>query len=78
MSKPRTVRFPEGFDGMVDEYLTQNGLKFNQFIKLAVEKFMSEPNAIELVPVDKKKFREHMKKAFSEHRKAMDELAQKD
>ncbi|MBL6989629.1 MAG: hypothetical protein ISR65_07620 [Bacteriovoracaceae bacterium] len=77
MSKARTIRFTEQIDALVDEYTNKNGLKLNQLVNIAVKKFISEPNAIELEPVDAKdsEWEAKMKKAFSKHRKAMDELS---
>ena len=75
MTKARTIRFREDLDLQVDEYTSKNDLNLNQMVNLAVEKFISEPHTIELVPVDKQKFKEHLEKAFIEHKKAMDELA---
>ncbi len=75
MSRPRTIRFKEELDSEVDEYTNKNGLNLNQLINLAVAKFISEPNTIELIPADDDKWSEEMKKAFVKHRKAMDELA---
>ncbi|MDC1174187.1 hypothetical protein OAT67_02255 [Bacteriovoracaceae bacterium] len=77
MSKARTIRFNEQLDSMVDEYTNKNGLKLNQLVNIAVKKYISEPNAIELEPVDTNdgEWNANMKKAFSKHKKAMDELA---
>lgn len=74
MSKARTVRFSDQLDSMVDEYIQKNGLKFNQFIKLAVEKYIRDPNTIELIPVDDKGWEELTEKNFAKHKEAMDEL----
>ena len=75
MTKARTIRFREDLDPQVDEYASKNGLNLNQMVNLAVEKFISEPQTIELVPLNDKECEDLMKKAFAEHRKAMDELA---
>ena len=77
MSKARTIRFNEQIDTLVDEYTLKNGLKLNQLVNIAVKKYINEPNSIELEPVDAKDFEWEgsMKKAFTKHRKSMDELA---
>ena len=77
MSKARTIRFNEQLDSIVDEYTNKNGLKLNQLVNIAVKKYISEPNTIELIPVDisDDEWDHKMKKAFSKHRKAMDELS---
>lgn len=77
MSKARTVRFNEQLDKMVDEFTDKNGLKLNQLVTLAVQKYITEPNSIELEPVAAKDidWNKTMKKSFKKHRKAMDELA---
>ena len=77
MSKTRTVRFNEQLDSQVDEYTTKNGLKVNQLINMAVKKYISEPNSIELEPIEAKdsEWENGMEEAFSKHSKAMGELA---
>lgn len=77
MSKARTVRFEEELDKMVDQFTNTNGLKLNQLVNLAVKKYITEPNVIELEPVEAsdEQWTKNMKKSFSKHRKAMDELA---
>lgn len=77
MSKARTVRFEEELDRMVDQFTDINGLKVNQLVNLAVRKYITEPNSIELEPVDTsdEQWTKNMKKSFSKHRKSMDELA---
>ena len=77
MSKARTIRFEDKLDQMVDKYSKKNGLKINQLVNIAVKKFILEPNTIELEPVEssKKSWSKNMKKSFSKHKKAMDELA---
>jgi hypothetical protein len=77
MSKARTIRFEDKLDSMVEEYTDKNGLKLNQLVNIAVKKFITVSNAIELEPVDANdsKWDEKMKKNFSKHKKAMGELA---
>jgi antitoxin component of RelBE/YafQ-DinJ toxin-antitoxin module len=77
MSKTRTVRFNEKLDSQVDEYTSKNGLKLNQLINLAVKKYITEPNTINLEPVDAKnnEWLDGLEETFSNHSKAMDELA---
>ncbi|MBF0316341.1 MAG: hypothetical protein HQK50_16860 [Oligoflexia bacterium] len=79
MSKARTIRFNDKLDVMVDRYSKSNGLKVNQLVNIAVKKFISEPNSIELEPVTvaakKESWNKSTKKAFKKHKKAMDELS---
>ena len=77
MSKARTIRFSEQIDSLVDEYTSKNGLKLNQLVNIAVKKYITEPNTIELEPVeaDNSEWEDSMQKAFTRHRKSMDELA---
>lgn len=76
MSKARTVRFDEKLDDLVDEYADKNGLNFNQLVQYAVKKFITEPNSIELEPVEAsdKAWNGSVKKAFAKHKKTMKEL----
>jgi hypothetical protein len=79
MAKQRTVRFDENLDNMVDQFTEKNGLKFNQLIALAVERFITEKNVIELEPVTlnatDSEWKKGMKESYSKHKKTMDELA---
>ena len=77
MSKARTIRFEEPLDSLVDKYSKKNRLKINQLVTIAVQKFITEPNSIELEPVhsNSKSWNENMKKSFKKNKKAMDELA---
>lgn len=76
MAKARTVRFEEELDKMVDQFTDKNGLKLNQLVNLAVKKYITEPNTIELKPVhaSDEEWNNKMKKSFAKNRKAMDEL----
>lgn len=77
MGKPKTIRFEEQLEPKVNEYVEKNGMKLNQLVNLAVKKFITETNTIELEPVDidDENWNKTMKKAFENNRKAMDELA---
>ncbi len=74
MSLPKSVRFDSDLEKKVESYLEQNPVKFSQLIAMAVEKFISEPQKIELRPVDSAKIRETAKKAFLKHKHTMDKL----
>lgn len=74
MGLPKTVRFEEDLEGKVEEYLEANGIKFSQLVNLAVSKFISEPQSIQLAPVDTKNFMKTATKAFHKHKNAMDKL----
>jgi len=78
--KARTVRLKGQLESQVTKYLDKNELNFNKFINLAVEKFISEPQVIELEPVNtteakNKDWNKSVDKSFKKHRKAMDELS---
>ena len=72
MGLPKTVRFEEGLERKVEKYLEANGIKFSQLVNLAVSKFISEPQSIQLAPVDTKNFMKVATKAFHKHKNAMD------
>lgn len=74
MGLPKTVRFDDELEKKMEEYLEANGLKFSQLINMAVAKFISEPQTIQLAPVETKDFMEAATKAFKKHRNAMDKL----
>ncbi|MDZ4660044.1 MAG: hypothetical protein SGJ18_00350 [Pseudomonadota bacterium] len=74
MGVPKTVRFDDDLEKKVEEYLDVNGIKFAQLVNMAVEKFITEPQTIRLVPVDTKDFLATAKKAFKKHKNAMDKL----
>jgi hypothetical protein len=71
---PKTVRFEEELEDKVEKYLEANGIKFSQLLNLAVSKFISEPQSIQLAPVDTKDFMKTAAKAFNKHKNAMDKL----
>ena len=74
MGLPKTVRFEEELEEKLEEYLEANGIRFSQLINLAVSKFISEPQSIQLAPVDTKDFMKTATKAFHKHKNAMDKL----
>lgn len=74
MGLPKSVRFEDELEQKVEKYLEANGLKFAQLVNLAVAKFISEPQSIQLAPVDSKDFLVSATKAFKKHKKAMDKL----
>lgn len=74
MGLPKTVRFEEELEKKVDKYLEANGIKFSHLINMAVSKFISEPQTIQLAPVNKTDFMKTATKAFSKHKNAMDKL----
>ena len=74
MGLPKTVRFEEELEGKVEEYLEANGIKFSQLVNMAVSKFISEPQTIQLAPVSTNDFLKTATKAFSKHKNAMDKL----
>jgi len=50
----RSIRFDESLDKKVRDYLNKNNIRLSTLISLAVEKFISETNRIELRPVESK------------------------
>ena len=74
MGLPKTVRFEEELEEKVEKYLESNEIKFSQLINMAVEKFISEPQTIELKPVNSHEFLKSAKIAFKKHKGAMDKL----
>jgi hypothetical protein len=74
MGLPKTVRFENELETKVEEYLEKNDIKFSQLVNIAVEKFISEPQSIELEPIDSKKWEQTIAKSFKKHKHAMDKL----
>ncbi len=74
MGLPKTVRFEDELEEKVEKYLEANGIKFSQLVNLAVSKFISEPQTIQLAPVNQKDFLAAASKAFKKHKNAMDKL----
>lgn len=74
MGLPKTVRFDEALEHKVEKYIEKNHIKFAQLVNMAVEKFISEPQSIELEPIDSKKWDQTVAKAYKKHKNAMDKL----
>lgn len=74
MGIPKTVRLKDEIEEKVEVYLKRNSLSFPDLVNLAVEKFISEPQTIELIPVDNDELMKHAQKAFKKHKHAMDKL----
>ena len=74
MGIPKTVRFNEELRLRVEEYLHRNRIKFSQLIQMAITKFISERQAIELIPVSSKKWKETMIKAYKKPKHALAKL----
>lgn len=74
MGLPKTVRLEDDLEKKVENYLEANGIRFAQLVNLAVEKFIKEPQTIQLAPVDEKDFATAAAKAFKKHKNAMDKL----
>ena len=74
MSLPKSVRFDDELETLVEEYLKQNNIKFAQLIQLAIVKFISEQQSIELKPIASKKWKNATEKAYQKHKDAMDKL----
>lgn len=74
MGIPKTVRFDDELEKKVEQYLESNGIKFAQMVNMAVAKFITEPQTIQLAPVKTEDFMATAKKAFKKHKNAMDKL----
>ncbi|MGE4232032.1 MAG: hypothetical protein AB7F43_01770 [Bacteriovoracia bacterium] len=74
MGLPKNVRLSDDLEPKVEDYLKKNKIKFAQLINLAVEKFITEPQTITLVPADTDKFLKAADSAYEEHKEAMDKL----
>lgn len=74
MGLPKTVRFEEALEEKVKKYLDANGIKFSQLVNMAVSKFISEPQTIQLALVNTVEFMKSATKAFTKHKNAMDKL----
>jgi hypothetical protein len=49
---PRSIRLPDGLEQKIALYLEANGMSFNLLARLAIERFISSPQALYLTPVD--------------------------
>jgi len=74
MGIPKTIRLKDDIEKKVETYLRKNSLSFPDLVNLAVEKFISEPQIIELVPVGDDELMKHAEKQFKKHKHAMDKL----
>ncbi len=74
MGLPKSIRLDEDLESKVESYLDANGIKFAQLVNLAVEKFINEPQTIQLAPVNENDFLKTATKAFKKHKNAMDKL----
>jgi antitoxin component of RelBE/YafQ-DinJ toxin-antitoxin module len=74
MGLPKTIRFDDELESKVEEYIEKNDIKFSQLVNIAVEKFISEPQSIELTPIDAKKWAQTIEKTHKKHKGAMDKL----
>lgn len=74
MGLPKTVRFEDALETKVEKYIEANGIKFSQLVNMAVTKFISEPQSIELSPVNTDEFMKTATKAFGKHKNAMEKL----
>ncbi len=54
MGLPQTVRFDDDLEKRVKKYLVQNKIKFPQLVRLALEKFISEPQTLTFMPTEKR------------------------
>ena len=74
MGLPKTIRLEDELESKVEEFLQKNSIKFPQLVNMALKKFISEPQTIELVPVDNETWTKATQKAYKKHKHAMDKL----
>ena len=74
MAKTRTIEFDDQLDVKIGEYAKRHGFDVNVLVNFAVEKYIADQTAVELVPVDSKKWEKLTEETFAEHKEAMDEL----
>ena len=72
MGLPKSVRFDDKLESLVEDYLRENNIKFAQLIQLAIIKFISEQQSIELKPISSKKWKRAIEKAYKKNKDAMD------
>ena len=74
MGLPKTIRFNDELEKQLEEYMEFNGIKFSQLLHLALTKFITETQNIQLKPVELKTFMETAEKAYIKHKDAIDRL----
>lgn len=74
MSLPKSIRLDLELEKKITSFLKKNNIKFSQLIHLALSKFISEPQTIELEPISPDDFVKTAEKAFKKHKHAMDLL----
>lgn len=74
MGLPKSVRVDDDLEKKIEAYLDKNPVKFSQLVAMALEKFISQPQMIELRPVDDDEYEKIAKKAFKKHKHTMDKL----
>ena len=73
-TKTSSIRFDENLVPRIETYVRRNRIKLNRLVNLAVEKFISEPNSISLVPIENKDWEKDLNRTFKRHKKTMDDL----
>jgi antitoxin component of RelBE/YafQ-DinJ toxin-antitoxin module len=75
MSQQTTsFRIKENLKEKVDLYLEKNQLSFTALANMALEKFISEPTTITLLPVDDDEFVAKSKKMMKKYKHTIDKL----
>lgn len=74
MGHPKSIRLDKDLEKKIEAYLDKNPVKFSQLVAMALEKYINEPQIIELKPVDDEEFIKTAKKAFKKHKHTMDKL----
>jgi hypothetical protein len=74
-SVTKSVRVKKDLENKVNEFLEKNPtLSFSQLIALAVEKYISEPNSIELVPIKPEELERSVNKILKDYKPTLDKL----
>lgn len=74
MGVPKTVRVDNELEKKIEAYLSKNPVKFSQLVAMALEKFISERQTIELKPISDEEYLEVAKKTFKKHKHTIDKL----
>ena len=74
MGLPKTIRLEDELESKVEQFMEMNSMKFPQLVNLALKKFISEPQTIELVPIDEKTWSKATERVYKKHKHAMDKL----
>lgn len=70
-----SIRLPEDLRLRIESYMKKNNVeKFASLARMAIDKFISEPQTIELVPVDNSEFEQIAGEVLEEHKSLLEKL----